>query len=626
MCGIAGIISFQKNLTEEELIRMRDSMIHRGPDGSGLWISENKKVILGHRRLSILDLSEKANQPMSNEDGSLQIVFNGEIFNYQDIRLELEKRGHIFKTDHSDTEVIIHSYEEWGFSCVEKFRGMFAFAIWDNNKNLLWIVRDRIGIKPIYWTKCNNKFLFASEIKALFSNPEIKKEVNTQSISDFLSILTVPAPRTMFKNINKLKAGNMMIINDKGDIKIEKYWDIATFLNNPINDITETEAIKETEKIINNAVKLRLISDVPLGITFSGGVDSTLITAFMKKNNINDIKALTIDYNIKSKYSEIEVARKISKQIGFNLQEKTINENDFALGIEEYTNIQNDYPAGDPNTILMYLISKRVKELGLTVILVGEGGDEIGGYPYYLKINDEFKYLNLFNSLPQFLKNSLYNISPLKAKKFLGFGIGDTVISRTHINGFTEEEKNKILLENSYDSSYNIISKLMNEITTEGKDLFLRKVLNVEYKNRLPELILPRVDYPTMANSIEARVPFLDHKLVEFSARLPFNIKMKDREAKYILKNILSNYISKDLLYRKKVGFGMLLTNFLNFTVPKWIQNELLNKTNNPIYYFINKNSINKLMYLHTKKLCYGYKLWILYSLKKFLDYHIVDN
>ena len=221
MCGIAGIISFQKNLTEEELIRMRDSMIHRGPDGSGLWISENKKVILGHRRLSILDLSEKANQPMSNEDGSIWIVFNGEIFNYQDIRLELEKRGHIFKTDHSDTEVIIHSYEEWGFSCVEKFRGMFAFAIWDNNKNLLWIVRDRIGIKPIYWTKCNNKFLFASEIKALFSNPEIKKEVDTQSISDFLSILTVPAPRTMFKNINKLKAGNMMIINDKGDKKLK---------------------------------------------------------------------------------------------------------------------------------------------------------------------------------------------------------------------------------------------------------------------------------------------------------------------------------------------------------------------------------------------------------------------
>jgi asparagine synthase (glutamine-hydrolysing) len=618
MCGIAGIFSFKNILTETELIKMRDSMVHRGPDGGGLWSSENKKVMLGHRRLSIIDLSETANQPMGNEDDSIKIIFNGEIFNYAEIRPELEKCGHKFKTDHSDTEVILHAYEEWGYNCVHKFRGMFAFALWDDNKKLLWIVRDRIGIKPLFWAKVENKFLFASEIKALFSDPELKKEIDPQSISDYLSLLTVPAPRTMFKNIFKLEAGKMMIINEKGDINIEKYWDMADYLNNPLTDITDNEAFLETEKLISESVNLRLISDVPLGVTFSGGIDSSIIAAYMKKH-VSDINAITIDYNIKSEYSELEIARQISKQIGFNLVEKSIDEKDFAEGIDKYINIQNDFPAGDPNTILMYLISKKVKELGLTVILVGEGGDELGGYPYYLKINDEYKYLRLFNCLPDIIKQSLYKMSPTKIKRLLGFALGDSVISRTHINGFADEIKYNLLVNNKFESSYNIIEKYMDEISAEGEDLFLRKVLNVEYKNRLPELILPRVDYPTMANSLEARVPFLDHKLVEFSARLPFKIKMKNREAKSILKNILSKYIDKDLIYRKKIGFGMLLTNFLNYTIPIWVDEEILKKADHPLFDYIKRESLASLVDDHNKNLNQGYKLWVCYVLGKWI-------
>ncbi len=253
---------------------MRDTLIHRGPDDYGLWISPDGFTALGHRRLSIIDISKSAAQPISNEDGTLQIVFNGEIYNHAEIRPQLEKAGHKFKTDHSDTEVIIHAFEEWGIGCINKFRGMFAFAIWDNINKKLWIARDKIGLKPLYYTFDNGRFIFASEIKAILKDPSIKREVNMEGFYNFLSFLTVPAPNTMFKNIYKLASGCYLKLSEKGDIKIQRYWDVFDHTN-PLTDISEDEIAEKILEELRVAIRYRQVSDVPVGIFLSGGIESS---------------------------------------------------------------------------------------------------------------------------------------------------------------------------------------------------------------------------------------------------------------------------------------------------------------------------------------------------------------
>ncbi len=619
MCGIAGIFNYQKDefIREEMLKRMRDTMIHRGPDGAGIWVSPDKRVGFGHRRLSIIDLSESANQPMCNEDETIWIVFNGEIYNYMEIRPELEAKGHRFKTDHSDTEVIIHAFEEWGIDCIEKLRGMFAFAIRDNKKRELWLARDRMGIKPLYYAMAKGSFIFASEIKALFESGYLVKEINPESIYHYLTFLTVPAPNTMFKDVYKLEAGTILKVDEAGKISKIRYWDAADFLNNPLSGDNEDEIIEKTEGILQEAVSLRMISDVPLGATFSGGVDSSLIVALMKEQ-MENVQAITMEYEIKSPYSESEIAAQIANDLNIHLDIYKIHNQEYLKAVDDFLKIQADYPSGDPNNILLYVMSKFVKESGVTVSLVGEGGDELGGYPIYLDINKEFKLLKHFSGLPIWLKKHLYDLCPEKIKKRLGIAMGDCVVSRRHIHAFTEEEKSRMWIGNKVDSSYLILKALMDEIDAKSEDEFLRKILCVEFKLRLPELILPRVDYPTMANSIEARVPLLDHKLVEYMLRLPVSIKMKDGQAKYILKKILCKYVDRKYVYREKIGFGMLLTPFLNDVLPLWFKSQILDNSNHPLFSYINKGYLSGL-YAGKGN---GFKMWTVYALGKWLEAH----
>ena len=311
---------------------MRDTMIHRGLDDFGLWISPDGFTGLGHRRLSIIDISKSASQPMSNEDGALQIVFNGEIYNHAEIKPLLEKAGHKFKTDHSDTEVIIHAFEEWGIGCIDKFRGMFAFAIWDNRNRELWIARDRIGLKPLYYTVNNGRFIFASEIKAILQDLFIKREVNMEGFYNFLSFLIVPAPDTMFKNIYKLTSGCYLKLSAKGDIKTTRYWDVFDHTE-PLIDISEDEIAEKILEELRAAVKYRKVSDVPVGIFLSGGIDSSTNAALFAEDAVEKVKTFTIGYEGENKTyaNEFDYAQMMAQKINADHHVKILKLQDLNL-------------------------------------------------------------------------------------------------------------------------------------------------------------------------------------------------------------------------------------------------------------------------------------------------------
>ena len=626
MCGICGILSLSPDapISESQLILMRDAMKHRGPDDAGLYMSEDGKIGLGHRRLSIIDLSKRGKQPMPNEDKTIWLAFNGEVYNYRSLQERLREGGHTFRS-RTDAETIVHLYEEQGIDCVQCLRGMFAFALWDCKLRKLFLVRDRVGIKPLFYSAVANRFIFASEIQSIFKTDLVQKEINDQGVYDFLTILTVPAPETMFKNIYKLKAGTILEIDVSGAIKQYCYWDPATFLNAPLYSEDETTIFEKTEDLLEEAVHLRLISDVPVSATFSGGVDSSLIVSFVRTHNPS-MKLLTIDYESHSQFNESEIAREIAHRLNVPLLVESVNEETYHRAINEYLRIQTDYPAGDPNTILLYLLSKKLKALATKVCLIGEGGDEIGGYPSYITVNSEYEYLKYFARLPAWVKRVLYALSPEAIRYRLELALGNRVVSKRHIHAFSEYEKQMMWCGAKVESTYLYFERIMEEVDTRTSDTFLRKILNLEFKMRLPELILPRVDYPTMANSIEARVPFLDHELVEYSLRLPMNAKMKNNEPKYILKKLLCNFVDPHFAYRKKIGFGMLLTPFFEHILPNWVKKEVLDNKEHCLFNYIDRGCLLRLYEAHFKNASAGFNLWVIYALGKWLEIHAEDE
>lgn len=609
MCGIAGIIHFNQrsDYYKNEVKLLSDALRHRGPDAEGFYFDNN--VSLAHRRLSIIDLSEKANQPMQSRDGNIVIVFNGEIYNYRELRNELEKE-YEFKTDHSDTETIIYAYEKWGIDCIHKLTGMFAFALYDRKKGKVFLVRDRLGKKPLYYFHLNNKLYFSSEIQAFFSADLIPKELNEEAIYHYLTFLTVNAPSTFFKGIDKLESGHYLEISGK-NVKKVKYWDISEFLNKESRDSYE-EACDITEKLLIKSMEYRNIADVPIVVSLSGGLDSSLNLYYSSKINKN-ISSINISYAEKSPFDESEAAEKYSNQLNVRFINKKIDSEDFKNIINEYLLIQRDMPVGDPNTALMYLISKVTKQNGAKVMLVGEGGDELGGYPIYLKLNKE---VQRFNNLPSFILNRFKYLPSIFTSR-LDFFFKGKIISKRHIHGFSENSKKGFWLGKKEYNSYKILSDYMSEIRDDLEDSFLRKISNVEYKLRLPELILARIDYPSMAGSIEARSPFMDHKLIEYSCTLPFNLKMKNG-SKSILKNGAKNKLPDYILNHPKVGFGMLLNPFLRDTMPVWFYKEVVN-ADVPLKKYINNKLLKSLYCAHQKTKMNGYKMWIIFSLNRWL-------
>jgi asparagine synthase (glutamine-hydrolysing) len=579
MCGIVGVLSFTNStfrVSEPYLTRMRDVMSHRGPDGAGNFISPDRRVGLGHRRLAIIDLSEKAAQPMTNEDGTLWVVFNGEIYNHAEIRAELEARGgHRWKTDHSDTEVILHAFEQWGIDCVQKFRGMFAIALWDTKERQLWLIRDRIGVKPLYYSFHHGRITFASEIKALLEDDEQERGLNEEALYYYLSFNATPAPLTLFSGIRKLAPGTWLKVSADGQVQERRYWDVWDHTH-PLTNVSEVEIAERLLSELRTAVKLRKISDVPVGVFLSGGIDSSTNAALFSEGEGWPVNTFSIGYDkhYESYPSELPYARKIARAVGADHHELLLRESDLLDTLDLIVRHQ-DEPLADPVCMPVYFVSKLARDSGVVVCQVGEGSDELfWGYKYWRDSLRLQRFANLF-PVPK----------PLRSWGLAGLRVVDHVPGASYRREFSCELLRRALSnrpifwggsEVFIDSqkqqllSPRLRKKFANFSSWEAllpihqrfvEGAWEKSPLNwmtyLDLNFRLPELLLMRVDKMSMAVGLEARVPFLDHKFVELAMSIPEAVKTKNGILKYILKKAVRGIIPDELIDRKKQGFGV---------------------------------------------------------------------
>ena len=572
MCGIVGTLVFDNgsfSVTEPYVRRMRDTMTHRGPDGAGVWVSEDHRVGLGHRRLSIIDLSTVANQPMSNEDGSLQVVFNGEIYNYAEIRAELEAvGGHRWKTDHSDTEVILHAFEEWGIECLHRFRGMFAIALWDARSRALWLVRDRIGVKPLYYSVHHGRLTFASEIKALLADPQQARSVNEDGLYHYLSFLTTPAPDTLFEGIHKLPPGTWLRIASDGQTREQRYWDAWDHVT-PLDGVDEREVAERVLAELRTAVKLRKVADVPVGVFLSGGIDSSTNARLFSEGEGSPVKTFSIGYEgtYKSYQNELHYARMVADFVGAEHHERKLTQADLLDFLPRMVELQ-DEPIGDPVCVPVYYVSELARRNGVTVCQVGEGADELFcGYPTWqmklrLQQADDAP-------CPKAVKRLAMAGLRLAGKdqghpyEALRRSVNDQPVFWGGVDAFTDAQKQRMLsprLQRRFAgvTSWDALAPIWQRFQQKAwEPSNLHWMSYVDLNLRLPELLLMRVDKMSMGVSLEGRVPFLDHKFVELALGIPAALKTKNGDLKYILKKAVRGLIPDEVIDRKKQGFGV---------------------------------------------------------------------
>ncbi len=574
MCGIAGFCDFNKKSDKKTLEKMTDVLHHRGPDDSGYSFIEinNATVGLGHRRLSILDLSRHGHQPMAFEE--YEIVYNGEVYNFKEIRVELEKDGYTFDSD-SDTEVILKAYHKWGIKAVDRFNGMFAISIYDKKLNKLILIRDRAGVKPLYYYFKDNNFLFSSELKSFHQYPKFQKEINYDALGQFLQYGYILEPYSIFNHTHKLQAGHYLELDLKTqDINIYKYWDVVTAYVKPKLNLDENEAIEELDKLLTSAFEYRMVSDVPVGVFLSGGYDSSAVAAILQANRKEKINTFTIGFKEKG-FDEAPYAKQVAKHLGTNHTEYYCTQKDALEIIPTLAEIY-DEPFGDSSAIPTILVSKLAKQ-DVTVSLSADAGDEI--FAGYGKYDTTLKYYNLFNKYPLVMKKGFASFMDTIDPKFIPF--------RNKIYNFdTKYEKIKDILtaQNSaetmkYTSSLftkSEINKLLSKDVKELKTNFdidienlsnLEQILMVDYKTYLPDDILTKVDRATMSVSLEGREPLLDYRILEFAARLPDEFKYRDGKKKWILKQVVHKYLPKEMMDRPKMGFGVPLM--------EWFRDEL---------------------------------------------------
>ena len=591
MCGIVG--SFQPKdgeaCTVDVLTAMRDRMVHRGPDGAGVWREAGGRCGMAHRRLSIIDLSRAAAQPMSNHDGTVVVVFNGEIYNHAELRRDLERLGkYRWKTDHSDTEVLLHAYEEWGLECVHRFYGMFAFALYDArspDEPVLHLVRDRLGIKPLYFSRTGKgEWLFASEIRALMAHPDLSPEMDLTAFWHYLTFIVVPAPLTMFRGVFKLPAAHMMSIDHKGRAVARRYWDSRPDPARPLSekDLPETEAVAEVTRLLKRSIARRMVSDVPFGVLLSGGVDSSLNVALMSELMDRPVTTFTIGYEGLEEINEFEFARRVSRRYRTDHHETRINHKQAQDFLPLLVQLQ-DEPIADNVCIPLYFLAELVRQSGTTVVQVGEGADEhFLGYwwceHYRQKEREVYdparRTRSVWTSLLARFRGDLTASAEdeeIRQRARLGQELfwGGAVCwwgrmrnrLTPHPSRFQQDIDCPVegLLSESHTrlDSHAVVKHYLEGLPNAGVGLdVLSKIPYLEMKVRLPEHLLMRVDKLTMAHSVEARVPFLDHDVVEFATRLPASYKLRDGVGKYILKKAAEPYLDADMIYRKKQGFG----------------------------------------------------------------------
>ena len=573
MCGICGIWEYGATDGRVDLAlvkSMRDEMRHRGPDDEGAAIFDDGRVGLGFRRLSIIDLSPAGNQPMRGcASKQVWLVFNGEIYNHAELRQGLEQRGHQYAS-RTDTETILHLYEERGLDFVNDIAGDFGIALWDAEREQLVLARDRIGVKPLYFYQQSGRFIFASEIKAILKHPAVTREIDEESLYHYLTFLTTPAPRTLFRNIQKLPAGHMLVVKRDGSSELTQYWDALP--GRASEDHSEAEHQEEILRLLRESIRKRMMSDVPFGVFLSGGVDSSANVALMSELMSQPVRTYTVGFEDSEELNELESARAVAKRFGTDHHEVIIGQQDMEKFLPDLI-FHQDEPLADPVCVPLYYVSKLARDSGTIVVQVGEGADEIfAGYDWfrkYVRINELF--WQQAQKLPLALRHSLSAMAkPLLEASFnkrtaieLGrrFGAGESLFWGGAIV-FDEDFKRRVLsgdLTARLDglSSYDAVKDHIEHVTRVRPDSdFAARMSYLELKLRLPELLLMRVDKITMATSVEARVPFLDHHLVEYAMSLPVDLKIKGTSGKHILKRALEKVLPADLLYRPKRGFG----------------------------------------------------------------------
>jgi asparagine synthase (glutamine-hydrolysing) len=597
MCGICGKLNFDpdENVPQSLLKAMSDSIVHRGPDDDGYYISG--QLGLGFRRLSIIDLAG-GHQPISNEDGTVWIVFNGEIYNFQELREELIKKGHIFRT-RSDTEVIVHQYEEYGESGIEGLRGMFAFAIWDQNQKKLLLARDRIGIKPLYYGLTPRSLVFGSEMKAVLQDPEVTREILPSTIDRFLTFGYVPGEETLFKGIYKLPPGSFMVVKN-GKTEVKQYWD----LHFTSGSITLKDAEEQLLEILEESVRLHMISDVPVGFLLSGGVDSTAMLSLASRKTDRPISSYTVGFADSGIADERPFARLAAEKYGSEHHEISISSKEFADFLPQYV-WHMEEPVCEPPAVALYYVSKLARNY-VKVLISGEGGDEaFGGYQNYRALLWIERIKRVAGPLKGALSKALsllYEVIPWeRLGKYLPLfdvPFESYYYSRAsspfyffnahYKDAYSDDFCNQINKQRSLLPVTRLLSK-------NGSKDVLSRMLYVDTKTWLPDDLLVKADKMTMASSLELRVPLLDHKLLEFAAKLPSNFKVHGLTTKYIAKRALGKQIPAEILKRRKAGFPVPYEKWLQTDLRDSIHDVLLDRETLSRGYF-RKSAIEKLL------------------------------
>jgi len=602
MCGIAGFVTVQPGVGSANILaRMTGRIRHRGPDAEGFYTDAH--AFIGHRRLSIIDLAT-GQQPMTQESGDLHITYNGEIFNHADLRPELEQAGHRYHS-RSDTETVLHALEQYGPDCLQRFRGMFAFAIWDARNRRLFCARDRLGIKPFYYYWDGHLFAFASEIKALFEHPAISPTFEESTLPEYLAFGHLNDDRTMFRGIRKLMPGHWLQLDVGHPLKIQQYWDVPPPPETPERR-TDQSWIDECRSRLETTVKMRLMSDVPLGMFLSGGVDSSAIAALMKRLTSGPVKTFAVGYR-EQEFSELEYARQVAERIGTDHHETVIGRDDFFDALPRMV-WHEDEPIAWPSSVSLYFVSRRAAE-DVKVVLTGEGSDELfGGYARYRHYLSSQRGASLWGLLPgnlrRFIACKIGSTKVLSAdfrRKIQHTFVGrELTVESLYIDnfywGFSPDE-----LERMFSAVPDLDGRYQNFLHYwNRRSGLLTQMLYADQKTYLVELLMKQ-DQMSMASSIESRVPFLDHPFVEFASRVPDSLKIRNGVGKYIVKEAVKDLLPADIIHRPKMGFPTPISQWLLEPAGR----ELLGRLRDPdgvLAAYVDRPALDDLLERHASK------------------------
>ena len=626
MCGICGVLNFNGEKAEESLLRqMSSALVHRGPDALGYYVQGN--VGFGHRRLSIIDLAT-GNQPLHNEEKTAWLIMNGEIYNFRQLRTELEKKGHIFRTK-TDAEVIVHLYEEHGVECLQYLRGMFAFAIWDEEEKQLFIARDRLGKKPLVYWQDKDRFIFASELRALLEAPYIEREVDNQALNLYLSFLYIPAPWTMFKKVKKLPPAHYLLIRNN-DLRMKRYWNLQFGFKQRRKGVDDYK--QGLIEQLDEAVRMRLVSDVPLGVFLSGGIDSSAIVALMSRHCRNPVKTFSVGFS-NALYNELRFARILSRDLKTEHHELMVRPN----AIEILPEIVRHYgePFADCSCIPTYYLAQFAAQT-VKVALTGDGGDEsFAGYYRYTAA----QAAELFDIFPRFLILGMYSLVKWlpnsddvrtlswQIKRFFkSLHLPPQQRYLDWIATFTHSDKAE-LYDNGFADAVDLNHDLEFRAALYRQNQgigFAESAMKVDIQTYLPYDLLVKMDIATMAHSLEARSPFLDHRFMEYAAMIPFDLKLHHFTSKYILKKALSELLPPAIMHRGKQGFAIPIGEWVRGQLHDYVRDILLDAVTAGRGYF-KRQYIRSLLKEHMEhKTDNGYKIWTLLMLelwhREFLD------